>query len=87
MSGESSGGGRGSAPARAARSAGRSPRHDQSSPIADVRLVSGIVAMPKGAFSRADRPASYWRWVAFHAVIVALLIGFVIVERTRVIIL
>lgn len=45
-------------------------------------LVSGIVAMPNGAYSRADRPASYWRWVAFHAAVVVLILGFLIMERT-----
>ena len=72
------------------------PSEDQRLPIVFLglfggqlfeMLVSGIVAMPKGAFSRADRPASYWRWVAFHAVILVLLIGLVIAQRTRFIIL
>lgn len=50
-------------------------------------LVSGVVAMPTGAYAKADRPASYWRWVAFHAVVVILLIGLVIAQRTHIIIL
>lgn len=50
-------------------------------------LVSGIVALPNGAYSRADRPASYWRWVAFHAAVVVLILGFLVIERTRVTIL
>jgi hypothetical protein len=50
-------------------------------------LVSGIVPMPKAAYSRVDRPGPYWRWVAFHAAIVILLIGLVIAQRTRFIIL
>lgn len=44
-------------------------------------LVSGTVQLPTGAYARADRPASYWRWVALHAAVVALLIGFLVAER------
>ena len=50
-------------------------------------LVSRIVAMPTGAYAKADRPASYWRWVAFHAAILVVLIGLVIAQRTHFIIL
>jgi hypothetical protein len=50
-------------------------------------LVSGVVAMPKGAYSKAERPGPYWRWVAFHAVVLALLIGLVVAQRTHFIIL
>ena len=50
-------------------------------------LVSRIVAMPTRAYAKADRPASYWRWVAFHAAILVVLIGLVIAQRTHFIIL
>lgn len=72
------------------------PSDDQRLPIAFVGViggqlfemfVSGIVAMPKGAYSKAERPASYWRWVAFHAAILVVLIGLVIAQRTHFIIL
>lgn len=46
-------------------------------------LVSGTVQMPGIAYARAARPHAYWRWVTFHAGIVALLLIFLIVERTR----
>jgi hypothetical protein len=45
-------------------------------------LVSGTVQMPGAAFSRTDQPKKYWRWVAFHAVVVLLILGFLIMERT-----
>ena len=45
-------------------------------------LVSGIVQLPKAAYSRTAQPGPYWRWVAFHAAIAALLIGFVITQRS-----
>lgn len=72
------------------------PSEDQRLPLAFVgviggqlfeMLLSGIVAMPKGAYSKAERPGPYWRWVAFHAVVLALLIGLVIAQRTHFIIL
>ncbi len=44
-------------------------------------LVSGTVQMPKAAYARSDRPKSYWRWVAFHAAIVILLIAVLIAQR------
>ena len=44
-------------------------------------LVSGTVQMPKAVYARSDRPKPYWRWVAFHAAIVALLIAFLIAQR------
>jgi len=46
-------------------------------------LVSGTVQMPKATYVRSDRPGPYWRWVAFHAAIVALLIAFLIAQQTR----
>ena len=50
-------------------------------------LVSGTVQMPAAAYARADRPGPYWCWVAFHAAIVVLLLGFLIAQRFRPIIL
>jgi hypothetical protein len=46
-------------------------------------LVSGAVQMPAAVFSRAEQPKKYWRWVAFHALIVALILAFLIVQRVR----
>ena len=46
-------------------------------------LVSGTVQMPAIAYARAAEPRAYWRWVAFHAAIVALLVFFLIAQRTR----
>jgi len=44
-------------------------------------LVSGIVQLPAAAYARAAQPRPYWRWVAFQAVIVALLITLMIAQR------
>ena len=50
-------------------------------------LVAGTVQMPGKAYARATQPRAYWRWVAFHAVIVVLLLLFLIAQQTRFIIL
>lgn len=50
-------------------------------------LVSGAVQMPAAAFTRTGQPRPYWGWVALHAAGVVLILGFLIMERTRVIIL
>jgi hypothetical protein len=50
-------------------------------------LVSGTVQMPAAAFSRTDQPKKYWRWAAFHAAVVVLIAGFLIMERTGITIL
>ena len=43
-------------------------------------LVSGSVQMPAIAYAKADQPRAYWRWVAFHAAIVILLMVFLVVQ-------
>lgn len=45
-------------------------------------LVSGTVQMPAAAFARAAQPRAYWGWVAFHAVVVVLILFFLIAQRT-----
>ena len=50
-------------------------------------LVSGTVQMPGKVYARDTQPGAYWRWVAFHAVIVVLLLLFLIAQQTRFIIL
>jgi hypothetical protein len=43
-------------------------------------FVAGTVQMPGVAYARAAQPRTYWRWVAFHAAIVILLLVFLVVQ-------
>jgi len=49
-------------------------------------LVSRVVDTPRGdIWTRADHPRAYWRWVAAHAAVVALILVLSILQLTQLI--